>query len=523
MESRQIRNITILGGGTAGWLTALYVKTVLPTKTITLVESDSIGILGAGEGSTPQLINILDACQIPVSEVIRKTGATFKQGIKFTNWTGGGENDFYYHPFGAYGNIGASEVNLERLVTGSVSTFAFAAKTGDPQTEWCFNSKTSEQNKLGFKRWNDGENYSADNPIYQFEKMTAFSLHFNARELAALLSEIGQERGIKRVEGIVASHTKDDNGFVTAMTLEDGTEIKTDFVFDASGLRSYFAKADDAKWISAKEYLTVDSAMPFFLDMESPIPPHTESIAMKYGWIWKIPLQERYGCGYVFNSEFISDEEAREEIVEWLGYEPEWPREKSFKWEPGYLEEHWRKNVFSVGLASGFVEPLEATSIWTTVIQSLSRVLGNVELLYTCDPEVQDQINAYFRGAQEEVVGFLYTHYMGGRTDTDFWKHYTYENAPQVTKRWLDIAKKRAFSPEDAVGHYQFDIDSWSYILLGLKNKDFIEAHKLHEFYSFVRSFSSQRYESFKKRIDNIATFEALPHEEVLEALLEEK
>jgi tryptophan halogenase len=522
MELRDIKNVTIIGGGTAGWLVALYAKTVLPTKRITLIESDKIGILGAGEGATPQLISFLDVLQIPVSKLIQEADVTLKQGIKFTNWHKGGDSDWFYHPFVGFGNVAATEVSLERYVSGTPALFTQVAKLQEPQEEWCFMTRLCEQNKVAFKPHRE-EFYPASDPIFQYEKMGAFSLHFDARKLAAFLSETGQERGIQRIEGLVESYKTDDEGYVNELLLDNGKSVDTDFVFDCTGFKSFFAKEFETSWVSAKDHLTVNAAMPFFLDIESPIPPYTEAVAMKYGWMWKIPLQSRYGCGYVFNSNMIDDAQAREEIIDYLGYEPEWPREKSFSWEPGYLSEPWKKNVFTIGLSAGFVEPLEATSIWSTVIDWSSALLGNVELMYTKDQSIIDDFNNFWRKNQEEVIGFIYAHYMSGRTDTEFWEHYTYENAPASSKRYLDINNKRSFILNDFIDHNFFEIDSWSYILLGLKNKKFIEHHKLFEFYNFTRTFMEQRYTSFKKLIQYVADNEAITHDEFLEKMNEKQ
>ncbi len=521
MELRDIRDVTILGGGTAGWLVALYAKTVLPTKKITVIESDSIGILGAGEGSTPQLISFLDILQIPVSKLVKEADVTLKNGIKFTNWNNGGKSDWFYHPFVGYGNCAASELSLERYVAGTPAIFSQVSKEEERQDEWCFITRLCEQNKVPMKSIRD-QMYSVDNPIFQFEKMGSFSLHFNAKKLASVLAEIGQDRGIVRVEGVVEDYTTDDEGYVTSLKLENGESVKTDFIFDCSGFKSFFSKKFNTKWISAKDHLTVNSAMPFFIDMDVNIPPYTEAVAMKYGWMWIIPLQSRYGCGYVFNSDMIDDEQAKQEIIDFLGYEPEWPREKSFAWEPGYLEEPWKKNVYTAGLSAGFVEPLEATSIWTTIIDWTSAILGNTELMYIKDQGVIDDFNASWRKNQEEVIGFIYAHYMSGRTDTEFWKHYTYENAPAKAKQYLDINNKRAFVVNDFIDHAFFEIDSWSYILLGIRNEKFVENHRLFEFYNFTRPFMDQRYVSFKKLIQSVADFEAISHEEFLEKMKEQ-
>lgn len=522
MDLRDIKEVTILGGGTAGWLVALYAKTVLPTKRVTLIESDKVGILGAGEGSTPQLVSFLDILQIPVSKLVQEAAVTIKQGIKFTNWHNGGDKDWFYHPFVGFGNCAAVEMSLERYVAGTPAIFAQAVKTQDPQDEWCFVTRICEQNKVSFKEIKN-EMYPDTDPILTMDKMGAFSLHFDARKLAAVLSEIGQERGIVRVEGLVDDYKTDDEGYVTELVLDNGDSIKTDFVFDCSGFKSFFSKKFNSEWVSVEDHLTVNAAMPFFLDMESPIPPYTESIAMKYGWMWKIPLQDRYGCGYVFNNRMIDDEQAKEEIIEYLGYEPKWPREESFAWTPGYLKEPWKKNVYTAGLSAGFVEPLEATSIWTTIIDWTSLILGNTELMYLKDQSIIDDFNSQWRKGQEEVVAFVYAHYMGNRTDTEFWKHYTYENASALAKKYLDINKNRSFIVNDFIGHNFFEIDSWSYILIGHKNKEFYENHKLFDFYNFTRVFMDQRYLTFKKLIQTVADFEAITHDEFLEKLREKR
>lgn len=522
MDLRDVKDVTIIGGGTAGWLVALYAKTVLPTKQITLIESDKVGILGAGEGSTPQLIAFLDVLQIPVSKLVKEASVTVKNGIKFTNWHNNGKEDWFYHPFVAFGNVAATQVSFERYLAGTPAVFSQATKTGDNQKDWCFITRLSEQNKVPFKTIQN-EYYSTEDPILQFEKMGTFSLHFDAKKLASVLSEVGEERGIKRIEGLIESYKTDEEGYVNELVLENGKSVKTDFVFDCSGFKSFFAKQFESEWVSVENNLTVNSAMPFFLDMEKPIPPYTESIAMKYGWVWKIPLQDRYGCGYVFNNRMIDDEQAKAEIIEWLGYEPTWPREKSFAWTPGYLKEPWKKNVYTAGLSAGFIEPLEATSIWTTIIDWTSLLLGNVELMYLKDQKIIDDFNASWRKSQEEVVGFVYVHYMGGRTDTEFWKHYTYENAPERAKHYLDINNQRAFILNDFIDHNFFEIDSWSYILLGHKNKSFIENHKLFDFYNVARLFAEHRYQNFKKLVQIVADDEGITHDEFLEKMNEKQ
>lgn len=521
MSTRELKNITVIGGGTAGWLTALYVKTVLPTKTVTLIESPDIKILGAGEGSTPPLISLLDVLEIPVSKFVRETGSTIKNGVKFTNWRNGGEKDHYFHSFAARGNLDMiSSFSIERFVAGCPIIYPIAVAQGDKQEDYDFGARVSSQNKLAY-RYRKNETFSIEDPIFQFEQMGAFSIHFDAHKLAKILKDIAQERGIIHIEGEVVDYLEDERGEVRQLTLAHGAGIDTNFVFDCTGFKSFFAKKLNAKWVSHKDSLTVNSAVPFFLDMEKPIPPYTEAIAMKYGWVWKIPLQERYGCGYVYDSNHISDEEAKQEIEEWLGYEPEWVRKEPFRFEAGYLENPWQKNVICAGLTAGFFEPLEATSIWVT-ISLLSRVLANVENLYKYDERIAEDYNRHSISTQEEVAAFIYLHYMTGRTDTPFWKHYTKENAPKHLHRYLDIVEYRTFMFEDIDPNDKFPLQSWYSIMLGIGNEKFIENLKLFEFYNFTRSYIKNQYHFHKKTVETVAEFEAVSHDEFLEKLKED-
>ncbi len=520
MSTRQIKGVTVIGGGTAGWLTALYVKTVLPTKTVTLIESPDIKILGAGEGSTPPLISFLDILEIPVSRFIRECGTTIKNAVKFTNWHNGGESDFYYHSFSAYGNLSLMSFDIEKWAAGNPVIWPVAQEAKDAQTEYDFGARISEKNKVAFRQKKD-EVYSVENPIFQFEQMSAFSIHFDAAKIVKVLKEIAQERGIIYIEGEVVDFTTDEIGDVKQLQLAHGAGIDTDFVFDCTGFKSFFFEKLNSTWVSHKEHLTVNSGMPFFLEIDGEIPPYTEAIAMKYGWIWKIPLQHRYGCGYVFDSNYINDEEAKAEIVEWLGYEPEWPRQESLKFEAGYLSNPWQNNVIRTGLAGGFIEPLEATSIWSS-ITTIARALSNVENLYKVDQRIVDDYNSHFSKIHEEIAGFVYLHYMTGRDDTDFWKHYTYDNAPKKAKKMLDIADSRVIYFQDVDPEDQFPMESWYSIFTGIKHKGLQENMKLFEFYNFTRSFLKNKYHFHKKTVETVEEFEAITHNEFLAKLKED-
>lgn len=521
MPAKNIKNVTIIGGGTTGWLTALYAKTVMPTKTITLIESEDIGIIGVGEGSTPPLVSLLDILEIPVSRLIKEASTTLKNGIKFTNWNNEGEDDFYYNSFSANGNLSPYSLSIERFAAGNPPLWGAAMASEDKQVDYDYMAAISEVGKVPFRVKQD-QSYSTDNPIFQFEQMGAFSIHFDAKKLVEVLSDIGKERGIIHIEGEVIDFKEDADGNVSSLELAHGAEIQTDFIFDCSGFNSFFKDKFDGEWISSGEKLTVNSAIPFFLEMDEIVPPYTEAIAMKYGWVWKIPLQDRYGCGYVFDSNHITEEEARKEVTDWLGYEPEWPRKKALTFNSGYLKEPWKKNVVSTGLAASFIEPLEATAIWLSMV-SIARILGNTEVLYRDDQRLRDDYNENFRKIQETAIAFIYAHYVTGRTDTEFWKHYTKDNAPEMLKSKLDTVEIRNLLYEDIAPEAQFTIDVWNNILIGIRYPHVVDNLKEFEFYNFSRSHLKNSYHFYKKTIEEVTEFESVTHNMFLEKLIEKE
>jgi hypothetical protein len=214
-----------------------------------------------------------------------------------------------------------------------------------------------------------------------------------------------EEKSLNFIEQIIEEDLKnpdlDPNDFFVklnpneSLILENNEEQLVDFVFDCSGFhRLLIGKHFNSEWASYKEYLPVDMAVPFFIPIDEEIPPYTEAIAMKYGWMWKIPLQNRYGCGYVFDSSLISEEDAAKEIEEYLGFVPEYPRKNkgAFKFNAGGYKTPWVKNCIAIGLASNFIEPLEATSIFSS-IDSLRRAVFNTLSLEECNDDIIDRYN----------------------------------------------------------------------------------------------------------------------------------
>jgi len=445
------KNIVIVGGGTAGWLTALYAQRNCPTDNITVIASEEIGILGAGEGSTPALISFLQDLKISIPDLVKNCDATIKNGIKFTNWNN--DNDFYYHGFQNF--LEQEGSFYEDLDPSPVKVGSIVINNGLKEVD--ISGQLSEKNKVPFIL-NDKKH---QNKLLDYYNISNVSIHFNAAKLANRLKEIALSRGIKNVEGKVKTIELNENKHIEAISLENNQTVLCDFVFDCSGFhRLIIGKLFNSKWKSYKEFLPVDSAIPFFIDMTESIPPYTESIAMKYGWMWKIPLQNRFGCGYVYDSSLISETEAIEEIESMLGYVPMYPRKDKggFKFDAGCYEETWINNCLAIGLAGNFIEPLEATSILASIIQ-LVMFFKTTDCISGSSDDLRDKFNRDVLDINTNISDFIYFHYMALRKDTEFWQKFSYENAPEKVKERISRWKSRLPSRDD--GQDMWVANSW--------------------------------------------------------------
>ena len=458
------KKVVVVGGGTAGWLTALKAHRSYPDLDITVIESTEIGILGAGEGSTPYLTDFFDHLNIPLSDLIKNCDATIKNGIKFTNWNN--DKEFYYHGFSTTDRSLGFDAIFDRYLSNS-PLIAASIAINNSVKNIDFTEKISEANKVPFifeggKR--DFGFVSQKNPIDNYKKIGNISIHFNATKLANRLKEIGIERGIKVIDGTIKNVSLDKNNYVSSLTLDNDKNVLCDFVFDCSGFhRVIIGKVYDSKWKSYKDFLPVDSAVPFFIEMTDKIPSYTEAIAMKYGWIWKIPLQNRFGCGYVYDSSLISEEEAVKEIEEFLGYEPTYPRKNKggFSFNAGCYEEPWINNCVAVGLAANFVEPLEATSIWVSIVE-LTQIFDNPLWLFENSKEIRQEFNNNIVKMNNNISEFIYFHYMTLRKDTKFWEKFSYENAPQDLQEKINKWKNRLPNKFDSGEHWSSN--SWTFV-----------------------------------------------------------
>ena len=417
----------VVGGGAAGWLSALFMRKHYPQASITVIESSEIGILGAGEGTTPHFIYFLNELDIAVSDIVKYASGTFKNAVKFTNWNGDGKH--YYHGFA---NTKAIDYKLTDFNYSRIPLLALEKiGKGKSMNDIDFVSTISDINRVKIAT----EKVIGDT-IYQ-TSLGAVALHFNANSLAKLLKTVGKLRDIKVIDGIVDDIKTDADGYINQLVMSD-SKLDCDFVFDCTGFkRLIIGKFYKSEWNSYKDSLPVNKAIPFILPLDKKfLPPYTEAIALKYGWMWKIPTQERYGCGYVYDSNMISDDKAKEELDKLTGTNVDIVR--SFSFDAGAYKRPWIKNCLAVGLSSGFLEPLEATSIWSSCF-SINYLLTHIKGVTHRDQQSINLFNENNENINEMILAFLHLHYHTKRTDTSFWKDFAKtKNIPKPIQLLID-------------------------------------------------------------------------------------
>lgn len=398
--------LVVVGGGTAGWLTSLAMLKHRPLDNITVIESDDIGILGAGEGTTPYFLDFLKYIDIPFEEIIKNCKGTIKLGINFENWLG--DNSSYFHSFLPIPSLLVSPNNLEAWFNNG-----FNYESINVIRDIALNKKSC------FVYKNPDGSLDETNIMSSFTKFSNLSLHFDARLLAKFLKEKAIERGCNYIEGKVSKIYNDNNNNITKLLLENKTKVKVDFLFDCTGFsRVFLEKHFKVKWKSYKDYLGLDRAIPFFQDHDNDVEPMTTAKAMDNGWVWRIPVNGRWGSGYVFSSNHTNADKALEEVKKIYGSDVTSPRE--FKFSAGILEESLKNNCLAIGLSQGFVEPLEATSIWVSLV-TLMDFIDN-KLLLSKDEDSISRFNKRYQDRQGQVLEFLRLHYISPRTDTEFWR-----------------------------------------------------------------------------------------------------
>ena len=423
MEKTDPVRVVVLGGGTAGWMTAAGLAKLLPgIASVQLVESDDIGIIGVGEATLPHIRAFVERLGIDEAAFMKATHATYKLGIDFHDFGRIGES--YIHPFGSFGEelagVGFHHWWLElqrRDMVGDLGEYSFAVAA-------------AKANKFAPPR-QDGSLASTYGYAYQFD----------ATLFGPFMREFGLAHGVVRHEGFVTRVERDGaNGDVSALLLEDGRRIEGDLFVDCSGFRSLLLGGEmAAEWEDWTHWLPCDraAAMPCTHAQED-IRPYTTATAMPAGWRWQIPLQHRMGNGYVFSSAHLSEDRACEAILTAAEGKPlADPRVLRFR--PGRRKRSWVGNVLGVGLSSGFLEPLESTSIYLAQM-AITYLIELFPEGGTIDARDRDEFNRLVDLEYDRVRDFLILHYHATtRDDSEFWNHVRTMEVPDSLKGKLDL------------------------------------------------------------------------------------
>jgi tryptophan halogenase len=407
MPDRRIRKIVILGGGTAGWMTAAALAKVNspPQFTITLIESDDIGIIGVGEATIPTIHWFNRMIDLNEADLIRETQATYKLGIEFVNWNGAGTR--YFHPFGRYGGPHDASMFYHRWIRAKL---AGATRS---HTDYSLTTHAAWAGRFA----------PPSNDANSIFATLGYAYQFDASLYAAFLRRRSESKGVRRVEGKVNRISQDpESGFITSLSTHRDEVIEGDLFIDCSGLRALLIEGTlHAGFDDWSHWLPCDRALAMPTErVQDPI-PYTRSTAHAAGWQWRIPLQHRTGNGIVYSSKFWSDEQAADALRSHLDARAR-AEPRLIRFVAGQRRQAWSKNVVAIGLASGFLEPLESTSIH--LIQSGIAKLLSLFPARDCYPQTAEQFNRVFAADVQSIRDFLILHYhrSAGRPEP-MWEH----------------------------------------------------------------------------------------------------
>jgi tryptophan halogenase len=384
-----INNLIILGGGTSGLVNAIILKSIYQKLNITIVKSSDVGIIGVGEGSTEHWARFMQVAGISVHELLKETDATFKSGIKFINWNG--DDDYYFHSvhsqFLTESYNGSNNIYLSMIAEGKTHHDIIP----------------------------DNIHKSVH---YEPLEGTVNQFHFNTMKLNDYLIKQCLVRDIKIIDDTVDDVILDNTGHVSKLIGKLG-EYSADFFIDCSGFKRVISSKLGAKWVDCSDYLPMNSAFAFPTEKMEDIPSHTLSTAMSSGWMWRIPTNDRFGNGYVYCDKFITDEQAIAEAQS--VFQTPINIAKTFKFTAGYVDKFWIKNCVAVGLSGSFIEPLEASSIGAT-IEQIKCLASSLIGWSKEDQFIERKYNKTFDRVYENILDFVQLHYLGQRTDTEFWR-----------------------------------------------------------------------------------------------------
>jgi tryptophan halogenase len=421
-DDGRMRSIAIVGGGTAGWIAASMLARALPGYgcRITVIESPDIGTIGVGEATIPPIIDLLRFLGINEADFIRHTQATYKLGIAFRDWGRLGER--YWHPFGTFG------ATINRRPFYHAWQKARAEGLAPRFNDFSVCAALGTDNRFRFPD-TGGQGPAAG---------LRYALHFDAGLVARYLRAYAERLGVQRLERTVAGATRREDGGLGELSFREGGQLEADLYIDCSGFRGVLIEqALGTGYIDWSHWLPCDRAVAFPTAVTLPRASYTRSTARPAGWQWRIPLQHRVGNGYVYSSAGVSDDEALGDLVTELGERPI-AEPRFLRFVTGRRRLFWNRNCIALGLASGFLEPLESTSIHL-VISGVYNLLDHFPD-WTFDQNNIDSYNSLLVDELEHVRDFIVLHYCTTqRTDSELWNYCRNMTLPDSLRSRIDL------------------------------------------------------------------------------------
>lgn len=471
-----VKQVVILGGGTAGWLSAALLKKMLgPSIDLTLVESEQIGTVGVGEATIPPIRLVNNVLGLNEATFLKKTKATIKLAIKFENWKSQGES--YYHTFGTPGKSMAF-CHFHHFLKRANSL-------GNTDSIWDYDLNALCADAGKFAQIN-----SKDSVLE-----LPFAYHFDASLYAAYLREISESFGVRRIEGevkrVIQSNTSSD---ITHLALANGEQIAGDLFIDCSGFRGLLIEQtlgtgyeDWSHWLPCDRAIAVPS------ERHEKTSPFTRSIAHSAGWQWRIPLQHRNGNGHVFCSRYMSEDEATHILMSNLDTQP-LGDPKTIRFKTGRRRKQWNRNVVSIGLSSGFLEPLESTSIH--LIQSAITRLVHLFPHNGISEASVDEYNTQSKREFEQIRDFLVLHYYANeRSDSRFWKDMRNLALPPLLQHKIALFKQSGLLFRDQ--NDLFLESSWLQVMMG-------QGIEPNDYHPLANTVSQEKLNDMLLKIKNI-------------------
>lgn len=447
--TRRLMDIVIVGGGSAGWMTAAALSSLLDPKqmSITLVESDQIGTIGVGEATIPDIINFNRMLGIAEDEFMKATEATFKLGIEFIDW--GRKGGAYMHPFSRHG------VDMRGIDFHQYWLHSRAGGNPNSIEHYSLCAVAASKNRFALP-------HPDPRSVRSFIR---YAYHFDATLYAQYLRRYAEARGVRRIEGKIDQvRQQPETGDVVELVLDNGKTVSGELFFDCSGFSALlFEKTLNIPFVDWSRWLPCNSAQAVACQHAGPLTPYTRSTAKSAGWQWRIPTQRRTGNGHIYCRDFMSDDEAIAILLNGLdGDAMGSPRQIRFT--AGHRRTFWDRNCIAVGLSAGFLEPLESTSLYL-IQEGISRFIA----LFPNAPipdVIRDEYNRHMRTEFEQVRDFIILHYFATeRNDSPFWNYCRTMAIPDSLAHKIELFREtgRVFRYEEEL----FSISSWVAVFLG--------------------------------------------------------